>query len=316
MSEQNKEQQYFDNLSIIEQSTRDVIGVSRTIFDMTEDWHQAQILAELVYWTSPSKENKSKLKVVKDGYRWLACSRIEWWERRRLKPREVDRAIIGLIKKGLVVKALYFFNGLTTIHLRINITNYIEQLLTIARRNYSDTDLAITNESEELLEAMRIMGWDKINGTDLPNGESPLPNGKSINSNIHSKLPIETKPKKLTAKELSQADQQVRDMIEHSRKASSRSDTLLPEQYQDFAKAFIDATGLTYIPNQKSKWIGAFEVWNNIGVSVEDIKDAAAQLSNYTITSPMSMTNTLNGMMAKRKLAAENDPYKNFNWID
>lgn len=148
----------------------------------------------------------------------------------------------------------------------------------------------------------------KLPDTPAKNAEPPRQN---LPTKKEDKIQIT-----LTQKEVDQADQQVKDMVEQSKKAKSRTDTLLPEQYQDFAKAFTDATGVIYLQGQQSKWIGAFEVWHNIGVTIEDIKDAAERLAGVTIYSPMSLTNTLNATVAERKRRADNDPYKNFNWIE
>ena len=120
----------------------------------------------------------------------------------------------------------------------------------------------------------------------------------------------------LTQKDYNDTDNQIRDMVSYSRKAKDRTDTLLPEQYQDYAKAFTDATGIVYLPNQQSKWIGAFEMWNSLGVKVEDIKRAVTQLNGYTVSSPMSLTNTLNTLIAERKTIGAADPYAKINWLD
>jgi hypothetical protein len=120
--------------------------------------------------------------------------------------------------------------------------------------------------------------------------------------------------KSLTETDYENVNKQVLDMIGLSDKAKKRTDTLLPEQYQEFGRAFTEATGLQYMTSQQKKWVGAFEDWNNLGVKVDDIKSAVQAMNGYTITSPMSLTNTLNGIVARRKV--DNDPYKNFNWLD
>lgn len=120
----------------------------------------------------------------------------------------------------------------------------------------------------------------------------------------------------LTETDYQNVDKQVLDMIGLSDKAKKRTDTLLPEQYQEFARAFTEATGLQYMTSQQKKWVGAFEDWNNLGVNVDDIRSAVEAMGGYTITSPMSLTNTLNGIVARRKVSVDNDPYKNFNWLD
>lgn len=147
---------------------------------------------------------------------------------------------------------------------------------------------------------------------------------KPLDQGSQATLPAVVKPlglnhhltiiKPLSKKDYQNADKQVLDIIGASDKAKKRTDTLLPEIYQEFARAFTDATGLQYITSQRKKWVGAFEDWNNLGVKAEDVPLAVESLVGYTITSPMSLTNTLNGIVARRKV--DNDPYKNFNWLD
>lgn len=142
---------------------------------------------------------------------------------------------------------------------------------------------------------------------------NPSPEYETINTK--NKIKPETEKKPLTKKDVDQVDQQVRDMVEYSKKAKTKTETLLPEQWHEYGKAFTDATGIMYLPNQQSKWVGAFEQWHNLGVTTADVKIAAAQLNGYTIYSPMSMTNTLNTIVAERKRGSA-DPYKNIQWID
>lgn len=160
----------------------------------------------------------------------------------------------------------------------------------------------------ECFNSRVVKPLDQGSQATLPEVVKPL--------DLNHQLTINNHKAKLNKKELEQADQQVKDMIEHSKKAKTRSDTLLPEQWSDYAQAFIESTGLQYVPNQQGKWIGAFEVWRNLGVTIQDVKDATGQLHGYNILSPMSLTNTLNGIIATRKRQAENDPYKNFNWVE
>lgn len=156
-------------------------------------------------------------------------------------------------------------------------------------------------------------GEPRQNMPDTPAKNAGLPRQK-MPTKIEDKIQQDTQV--FTEKENQQIDQKIKDMVEYSKKAKARTDTLLPEQWHEFGKAFTDATGIVYLPSQQSKWIGAFEVWHNIGVTIEDIKDAAERLAGVTIYSPMSLTNTLNATVAERKRRADNDPYKNFNWIE
>ena len=338
MEQLSKEQQVLDLLEIFKQASVDVIGVSRSVFDMVSDWNEAQILSELIYWTSPSQSNKTKLRVIHDGFRWLACSRIEWWERRRLTTREVDRALIRLINKNLVVKHTYLFSGKTTLHLRLNVSEFMKKFFEVAKVNLEVIeDIA---PDQELMDSMTMMGWSIGENTDrITKVVTPCyQNGNSINSNIHSRLlsneenkktelhltteeelakfrefsksygkpKPEKKPKvSLTQKDYADADMVVQSVVASS--AKSKGDTDLPERYTLSAKWFTDHSGMAYFRSQKSTWISAFEDWDKLGVVENDVLKAVQKLRSlgYSINSPKSLTQVLNGIVAERKAAGE-----------
>lgn len=88
--------------------------------DITGDLIEGTLLSRILYWFAPSKDNKSKVKIYKDGEYWIAKQRKDWWEEIRITERQYDKAIKSLVEKRLVITAKYKFNSMPTIHIRPN----------------------------------------------------------------------------------------------------------------------------------------------------------------------------------------------------
>lgn len=91
--------------------------------DITGDLIEGTLLSRILYWFAPDKNNKSKVRIFKDGYFWIAKQRKDWWEEVRITKRQYDKAIGELNKKGFVELAKYKFNSMPTIHIRPNYEN-------------------------------------------------------------------------------------------------------------------------------------------------------------------------------------------------
>ena len=91
--------------------------------DITDDLVQGTLLSRIMYWFSVDKNKKSKVRIFKDGYFWIAKQRKDWWEEIRITERQYDKAIKELEKKGFVELAKYKFNSMPTIHIRPNYDN-------------------------------------------------------------------------------------------------------------------------------------------------------------------------------------------------
>lgn len=91
--------------------------------DIAGDLVQGTLLARIIYWFSVDKNKKSKVRIFKDGYFWIAKQRKDWWEEIRITERQYDKAIKELEKKGFVVLAKYKFNSMPTIHIRPDYEN-------------------------------------------------------------------------------------------------------------------------------------------------------------------------------------------------
>jgi DnaD/phage-associated family protein len=182
------EQAALAKYAALKHAESDVIAASRIYFDMTGDWEAALVLDELMFWTLPkAKTGKTSLKVWRDGNTWLAVSRAEWWERKRLTERQADRAIAKLVALGLIEKELYKYNAHPTTHLRLIVTKFFE-LMGLALEQYYKPDEP--EEKTELRDLYAMMGIpiSPFGDIDLPNGDIDSPNGEMINS-THQPLP-------------------------------------------------------------------------------------------------------------------------------
>lgn len=107
-------------------TTRDTIDFKKTYVDMTGDLIAGLLLSQIVFWHLPTKQGRTKLRVKKDGHLWIAKQRDDWWDEVRIRPKRFDRACDILVKKGIIVKAYYRFNGLRMMHLRIDHSVFME----------------------------------------------------------------------------------------------------------------------------------------------------------------------------------------------
>ena len=109
-----------------EEKSRDTIDFKKAYVDMTGDVVAGLMLSQVVYWHLPGRDGEDKLRVERDGLRWLVKTRDEWWHECRLNPREVDRARKILEGRGIIEVRLYKFQGSPTQHLRICEDRFLE----------------------------------------------------------------------------------------------------------------------------------------------------------------------------------------------
>jgi hypothetical protein len=110
----------FNHFLLWEQASRDAIMVKRIYIDMAGDVLAGLMLSQIIYWHLPNDEGRSRLRVFKDGYWWLAKSHTEWWDECRLTVDQARRAVKILQEKNLIVTALKQFNGAPTVHIRLD----------------------------------------------------------------------------------------------------------------------------------------------------------------------------------------------------
>lgn len=98
----------------------DAILLRRAYIDIAGDLAAGVMLSQLVFWHLPNPATgKTKLRVDKQGHRWVAKSDKEWWDECRLTVDQARRARSLLVKTGVVESRTFKFNGTPTTHLRI-----------------------------------------------------------------------------------------------------------------------------------------------------------------------------------------------------
>jgi len=124
----------FRTWTAAEADRHNVIAVRPVYIDMAEDLVAGILLGQIVYWYTPDKAGKSRLRVVKrdkaDGqhYQWIAKQHAEWWDEIRITERQIPRALKILEKKNLIVTQVNLFNGLRATHIRLNIPEFEREL--------------------------------------------------------------------------------------------------------------------------------------------------------------------------------------------
>ena len=173
----------------IQKAHEEKIGVQKIYIDITDNIEAALVLDEIIFFTLPREGGKSGLRVWKDGYLWMAVHRSDWWERKRIKERQVDTAIKKLETQNLIIKKVYKFGGQTTTHLRLNSIEFFKRYGEELEKSNPAEDES-DSLSKDINDLYQMMGkdWELQNGDsqngegDLPNGETDSQNGDSINS--------------------------------------------------------------------------------------------------------------------------------------
>ena len=109
-----------------ERHSIDTIDLKRIYIDVAGDIVAGVLLSQIMFWFLPSKEGKSKIRVIKDGVGYLAKNRTDWWEECRITPRKYDTAIEKLKEKGIVKVKNSLFNNKVTPLISLNFEKLIE----------------------------------------------------------------------------------------------------------------------------------------------------------------------------------------------
>jgi len=150
-----------------EKASRDTIDVKRCYIDLAGDLVSGILLSQIIYWFLPSKEG-SKLRVERDGYKWLAKARTEWWDECRITRHQYIRSIKILSDKGLVSTARYKFAGRPVAHVRLNFPALLEGLqstVTKADNLISPKRTVQSTESGQSLPETTPENTSKINSS-------------------------------------------------------------------------------------------------------------------------------------------------------
>lgn len=109
----------FEQFLLWERASRDTLEVKRLYIDMAGDLVAVVVLSQIVYWHLPNRDGQARLQVQREGKRWLAKGRADWWAECRVSPKQADRALAILEGRGLIEVRLFQFGKAPTKHVRI-----------------------------------------------------------------------------------------------------------------------------------------------------------------------------------------------------
>lgn len=171
----------FARFLLWEKTTHDVIDFKKIYVDMAGDVLAGLVLSEIIFWYLPKHDGNPKMRVQRDGTLWIACARNEWWDRTRMSPRQADRAIQALIASGLVHKKMYLFNGLRTMHLRLDQDAFLQQWNALVNDPLSspyETDAALSS-NETVTPNYQTVTPSHQSVTQVKNNQEVLRNGET-----------------------------------------------------------------------------------------------------------------------------------------
>lgn len=86
------------------------------------------MLAQLVYWyLLPAGNGGTRARIERDGHRWIARRREDWYDELRIKERQADAKLRRLERQGLIARRVYKFAGTPTMHIRIIREAFLER---------------------------------------------------------------------------------------------------------------------------------------------------------------------------------------------
>lgn len=87
--------------------------------DITGDLVAGALLGQILYWFGADRNGRTRARIVKDGFYWIAKTRNDWWHEIRISAKQYDRAAKILKDAGFIEIKTMKFNGNPTTHIRI-----------------------------------------------------------------------------------------------------------------------------------------------------------------------------------------------------
>lgn len=174
MTSLNREQ-----IIALELSDRKYVRAKKIYIDMAGDLIAGIVLSEVVYWHTPGKGGKQRLRIIEGKTdRWLACRRQGWWDRARITARQFDRALDKLVKVGLIIRDHFDYKGQSTLHVRINWDTFeklYNALLEVPAQRKRRIGITKQSHPDRVLPDGDTLS--PIGNTELPDGETDSPHG-------------------------------------------------------------------------------------------------------------------------------------------
>lgn len=102
-------------------SGRNAVNVQLLYIDVNDgNVVDGLLFSQIMYWHEYDERGRRRLRVQRDDHFWLAKHYNEWWEECRIDERAARDSIDRMVKRGLLIKAVYGFAGKPTVHIRLN----------------------------------------------------------------------------------------------------------------------------------------------------------------------------------------------------
>jgi hypothetical protein len=92
---------------------------------LNRDYITAILLSRLIFWYTPDKNKKSRLRVSRGGYWWVVKSHKEWEQECGLSRSQVNRALSKLRNRKIIVTEVHKFRKAPTCFIRLSDTSLI-----------------------------------------------------------------------------------------------------------------------------------------------------------------------------------------------
>lgn len=269
----------------IQKAEGDKVCAQKVYIDIAGDLEAGLVLDELLFFTLPRENGNSGLRVWKEGYLWMAVRRGEWWERKRLTPRQADTAIEKLLKRNLIVKKVHKFNGAPTTHIRLNVPEFFKQYWAALKIPAEDqnglSDLEEAPDTEREDEYHEMVTSAKSQNGDIYNNPHIQPSHTYGAGAAHS-LPLEWQIA-AGVENLEVSGQREREMADAANLIATGTGSKAGEVYA-LAMAFMVERDLV-IPHSSAKGNRKAAVTMvEAGVGPEQVREAVRKLTSAGLT--------------------------------
>jgi hypothetical protein len=187
----------FNDFMAWEASTQDTIDFKKIYVDMAGDLVSGLVLSVIVYWHLPSKkDHKDKMRVFHDNETWIASTYGDWWDRCRITPKQAQRAIDILVSKQIVLKHIYKFDGVPTVHIRIDKEKFVNLHNVMLEKYFENAHkgkpICPTSQMENDLSGVSLTETTTETTTEILSGETPEPSYEPL-AKPHQKKNDKTK---------------------------------------------------------------------------------------------------------------------------
>lgn len=176
-----------------ERSSRQTIDFKMTYVDVVGDLMAGLLLSQIVYWFTPDRQGRSKIRIQREGRRWMAKKHSEWYEEIRMTEDQVRRALGMLKKAGLVEVKRFKFAGAPTTHISLNtkeLIKAINEIESIEAENDTPSQMELgLNPNGTGLEPKSIRAT-----AQMELGQNPEPYTETTNRDYIQRLHTEEEP--------------------------------------------------------------------------------------------------------------------------